>query len=119
MGGTKCFVATDVDAHLENAAPPSEKQDINQNAREATLIEHNLSLKEALRKYPKAVFWSIMVSTAIIMEGYDIVLVTSLFAQPAFAERFGRLLADGSYQVPGPWQSALSCAPTVGAIFGA
>lgn len=32
---------------------------------------------------------------------------------------FGTLLADGSRQVTGPWQSALSCAATVGAISGA
>jgi MFS transporter, SP family, general alpha glucoside:H+ symporter len=110
-----------LDAHLEAVTSPSEKHVhvINQNAQEATLIEHTLTLREAFRKYPKAIFWSVMVSTSIIMEGYDIVLVTSLFAQPAFLKRYGHQLPNGTYQVPGPWQSALSCAATVGAIFGA
>lgn len=53
------------------------------------------------------------------MEGYDIVLVTSLFAQPAFAQRFGSFSADSGWQIPAPWQSALGTAPTIGAIVGA
>ena len=55
-----------------------------------------------------------------IMEGYDIVLVSSLFAQPAFAERYGSYLPmKDSWQIPAPWQSALGIAPTIGALIGA
>lgn len=89
------------------------------SAQAAALTEHDLTLAQAIKKYPRAIFWSVMVSTSIIMEGYDIVLVGSLFAQPAFAERYGRQLPDGTYSVAGPWQSALNSAPTIGAIFGA
>lgn len=53
------------------------------------------------------------------MEGYDIVLVTSLFAQPAFCEAFGTYNADGGWQIAASWQSALGIAPTIGAIVGA
>ena len=53
------------------------------------------------------------------MEGYDIVLVTSLFAQPAFAERYGSYLPSGTWQIPAPWQSALGISPVVGALVGA
>lgn len=53
------------------------------------------------------------------MEGYDIVLVTSLFAQPAFAKRYGSYLPSGSYQIPANWQTALGTAPIVGAVVGA
>ena len=53
------------------------------------------------------------------MEGYDIVLVTSLFAQPAFCEHFGTYSADGEWQIAASWQSALGIAPTIGAIVGA
>ena len=53
------------------------------------------------------------------MEGYDIVLVTSLFAQPAFCEHFGTYSADGGWQIAASWQSALGIAPTIGAIAGA
>jgi MFS transporter, SP family, general alpha glucoside:H+ symporter len=90
-----------------------------EDAQEAALNEHQITVRQALSKYKPAVFWSILVSTSIIMEGYDIVLVTSLFAQPAFSERYGEKQTDGTYVVNGPWQSSLSAAPTIGAVFGA
>jgi len=89
------------------------------DAREAALAEHSITFLQAFKTYPKAMLWSIAVSTAIIMEGYDIVLVTSLFAQPAFTSRYGTYSTKGGWQIPGPWQSALGTAPTIGAIFGA
>ena len=54
-----------------------------------------------------------------IMEGYDIVLVTSLFAQPAFAERYGSFNPEAGWQITASWQSALGIAPMLGAILGA
>jgi SP family general alpha glucoside:H+ symporter-like MFS transporter len=39
-------------------------------AKQGAIDEHELTLAQALRKYPKAVMWSVLVSTAIIMEGY-------------------------------------------------
>lgn len=44
----------------------------------------------------------------IVMESYDQILIGSFFALPAFQKTFGFQLADGSYQVSAPWQSALS-----------
>jgi len=46
-----------------------------EDAQVATDKEHNLTLVEALRAYPKAIGWSILLSTAVIMEGYDTILV--------------------------------------------
>jgi SP family general alpha glucoside:H+ symporter-like MFS transporter len=75
---------------------------------------------QALRKYPKAVMWSMLVSTAIIMEGYDIVLITSLFAQPAFVERYGDYIAStNTYSLSAAWQAGLSNGSSVGTIIGA
>lgn len=112
-------MALSVEHDEKNQLDLKEDRIVNESAHTAALTEHNLTLGAAFRKYPKAIFWSVMVSTSIIMEGYDIVLVGSLFAQPAFAKKYGRLLEDGTYSVSGPWQSALNVAPTVGAIFGA
>ncbi|KAF2217804.1 hypothetical protein CERZMDRAFT_80476 [Cercospora zeae-maydis SCOH1-5] len=91
-------------------------------AQDAAAAEHSQTFWQAIKSEPKAVLWSVAVSTAIIMEGYDIVLVTSLFGQPAFAERYGSYLASsttGKWQIPAPWQSALGAAPTIGAVAGA
>ncbi|KAM6507047.1 hypothetical protein FALCPG4_018437 [Fusarium falciforme] len=37
-----------------------------------------------LKLYPKAVGWSILLSTVIIMEGFDTVLIGILYANPPF-----------------------------------
>ncbi|KAF2224102.1 general substrate transporter [Elsinoe ampelina] len=108
-------------SHVEDTDDPIKQNDtLTVGAREAALEEHSMTIKQALKKYPKAVFWSIMVSTAIIMEGYDIVLVGSLFAQPDFQRRYGQFYGDDiGYQISGPWQAGLSCGATVGTIVGA
>jgi len=48
----------------------------NEDAQVATDKEHDLSLVESLRAYPKAIAWSMLLSTAVIMEGYDTILVS-------------------------------------------
>lgn len=88
------------------------------DAKDATDKEHSMSLREAIKMYPKAIGWSIFLSSAVAMEGYDIVLIASFFAFPPFNERFGKQLADGSHEVTAPWQSALSNGARVGEILG-
>ena len=39
--------------------------------------EHRLGLLAALKLYPKASIWSILISFAVVMEGYDLVLLGS------------------------------------------
>ncbi|GAB7355748.1 hypothetical protein MBLNU459_g6437t1 [Dothideomycetes sp. NU459] len=87
-------------------------------AARATEAEHSMSLLQALKTYPKAVGWSILLSTAIVMEGFDLVLINSLFALPAFQKKFGSMTKDGSYQVSAAWQTGLSNGALVGEILG-
>ena len=47
-------------------------EDVMQKAKEGTDAEHNMSVREAFKKYPKAVLFSVVYSTAIVMEGYDL-----------------------------------------------
>ncbi|KAK4139455.1 general substrate transporter [Dichotomopilus funicola] len=89
-------------------------------AKQAAEEEHNLSFLAAIRKYRKAVFWSALLSTSIIMEGYDIVLMSSFFAQPSFSARYGDYdAATGTHQISASWQNGLSNAVSVGTIVGA
>lgn len=53
------------------------------DARDATKREHDLSLKDSFRLYPKAIAFSIVFSTAIIMEGYDLALIGSFYGYEA------------------------------------
>lgn len=89
-------------------------------ARQAADQEHAMTFFQAIRKYPKAVFWSVLLSVSIIMEGYDIVLLSSFFAQPAFSKRYGDYdAATDSYQVSASWQNGLTNAVSIGTIIGA
>lgn len=49
-------------------------------ARAATEKEHNMTLLQGIKLYPKAVAWSILISTCIVMEGYDVCLINNLYA---------------------------------------
>jgi SP family general alpha glucoside:H+ symporter-like MFS transporter len=92
--------------------------DILKGAQRATEEEHGMSLREGIRKYPRAVFWSILFSSALIMEGFDHAFVSGFFAFPAFQKRYGELQNDGSYQVPANLQSAVSNGVNAGEIVG-
>lgn len=87
-------------------------RDVIRSARLATEKEHRMTLWQGLRLYPKAVAWSVLISTCIVMEGYDVSLVNNFYAFPQFNEKYGVAVtaADGSvsYQVPAAWQAGLS-----------
>jgi SP family general alpha glucoside:H+ symporter-like MFS transporter len=96
-----------------------------------------MSLMQGLRLYPKAIAWSILISTCICMEGYDVCLLSNFcafFASfspkshltssiqpdafPQFNAKYGKQLPDGTFQVPAPWQAGLSNGANVGEILG-
>lgn len=111
--------------HLEEGAPQNATIDMSTAkdvslAKQAAEDEHNLTVMDALRKHPQAVMWSVLVSSSIIMEGYDIVLIFSFFAQSSFAKKYGDYIpSSDSYQISASWQAGLSNAVGVGAIIGA
>jgi SP family general alpha glucoside:H+ symporter-like MFS transporter len=88
------------------------------DARDATETERHMSIMQAFKLYPKAVGWSILLSTAIVMEGYDVSLLSNFYALPQFNQKYGELQPDGSYVIPAPWKSALSNGVIVGEILG-
>ena len=46
-----------------------------QDAQEATTKEQKMTLREGLKMYPNAIMWSVIISTCIAMEGYDLCLL--------------------------------------------
>lgn len=52
------------------------------------------------------------------MEGYDLVMINSFYAQPQFNEKFGTLQENGKYGLTAAWQTGLSNAVQVGSILG-
>ena len=102
----------------EHGAPRVVDVDDTTEARRATEAEHQMSFWQSVRTYPKAVGWSILFSTALVMEGYDNALVASLFAYGPFQRAFGEQQPDGSYQVTAAWQSGLTNGALVGEVLG-
>lgn len=92
--------------------------DILKGAQQATDAEHNMKLIEGIRKYPKACLWSLLFSSALIMEGFDKAFITAFFAFPPFQERYGKLQKTGEYEIPAPLQAAVSNGVSTGQILG-
>ncbi|KAJ6441722.1 sugar porter (SP) family MFS transporter [Purpureocillium lavendulum] len=107
------------DTHDEHPSDPSKThRTIIEHARAAASKEQSMTLLQGLKLYPKAVGWSLLISTCIAMEGYDISLVNNFYAFPQFNRKYGVRLADGTYEVPARWQAGLSNGATVGEIIG-
>jgi hypothetical protein len=109
----------------------SEKE-VTEEARLATHKEHNLSVRQGLKAYRKAIGWSILMSSAVIMEGYDTILVSLCFICASwyafsakcfeqnwaylqigsylgfgsFNNTFGNQVVDGVPSITAPWQAA-------------
>jgi SP family general alpha glucoside:H+ symporter-like MFS transporter len=104
--------------HVRKITATMENPHLVHDAAKATKAEQSMTLLQGLRLYPKAIAWSVLLSAAIIMEGYDINLISNLFAVPAFKKRYGEQLSDGSYEVTAAWQSGLTNGAYVGEILG-
>ena len=53
---------------------------LNAEAEEVYVDEKELGPAEALKAYPKAVMWSLVLATCVIMEGYDTNLLGNFYA---------------------------------------
>lgn len=72
--------------------------------------EQSMTLWQAVQLYPKAVGWSILFSSTLIMEGYHLALLGSMYASPAFKKKFGVQSQFGKRAVPAAWHRGF---PTV------
>lgn len=87
-------------------------------AKSATEKEQKMTLLQGIKTYPKAILWSMLISTCIVMEGYDVCLINNFYAFNQFNRKYGVQLADGTYQVPAEWQAGLSNGANVGELIG-
>lgn len=99
-------------------AAPDSTRDLIADAKHATEKEQRMTLWQGIRLYPKAIGWSVLISTCICMEGYDVSLVNNFYAFDQFNRKYGEQLPDGTWQVPAAWQAGLSNGATVGEIIG-
>lgn len=107
----------------EHHSAPSE---FESNASAGIRAEKALSVKDALRKWPKAILWSFVFGTSIIMEGYDQALLGTLWGYPEFQKQYGRPVKNRDknhvgqivYQVSAPWQSGIQCGICIMSMLG-
>jgi SP family general alpha glucoside:H+ symporter-like MFS transporter len=85
---------------------------------ESVDAEHRMTIRDALRLYPKAIGWSMLLSLTIVMEGYDLTIVNSFYAFPEFKKAYGEQVGDNDYQISTAWQSGLTNGAIVGEILG-
>ncbi|KAF4462803.1 alpha-glucoside transport [Fusarium albosuccineum] len=90
------------------------------DALEATAQEHSFGVIQGFKTYKRAAFWSILISTTVIMEGYDVTLLSSFFGYPRFREKYGAWLdEDNGYQISANQQQRFQCLGALANIVGA
>lgn len=140
MTGTKTLPEKD-----GNAAIMNEKTDgafIRDEAATATAAEHSTTFLQGVKRHPKAIVWSAVISLSIIMDGYgapslsrrpclltdivdrhtDTALMGSFFGFPAFQRRYGEPYetegGEIKHTLDPKWQLALGMAAPVGNVIG-
>ncbi|EXJ64317.1 hypothetical protein A1O7_00653 [Cladophialophora yegresii CBS 114405] len=86
-------------------------------------FEHKLTVREAIKAYPMAIFWSLAVSMCVIMEGFDSILVPSFYAFPTFQRKYGEFVGvtdqtKSGYQLSATWMAIIGTASGIGAVLG-
>jgi len=70
--------------------------------------EHNMTVRQSLRFWWKAIVYSFCISLAVIMEGYDTSLMNKFFAFTPFRNRFGdQTNPEGGMLVSARWQTII------------
>ena len=74
--------------------------------------EKSMTIKEAIHAYPMAIFWSLIISTCVIMEGYDTNLLGNFYAYPSFQTKYGKFVGvspqtPSGYSLTAGWQTGL------------
>lgn len=70
--------------------------------------EHNMSVRQSLRFWWKAIVFSFVISLCVVMEGYDTSLMNKFFAFQPFRNKFGdEIDADGNKLVSSRWQTII------------
>ncbi|KAK6077248.1 MFS maltose [Seiridium cupressi] len=126
--GNASFIDSQAPSRVDHEAEKTRSQGLNTTEGKATLVteakhaadeEHRMTLWTAIRLYPKAIGWSVLLSSTLIMEGYDLALLGSLYASPVFNQKFGTQdPKTGKWAVSAAWQSGLSNGARAGEIFG-
>lgn len=87
---------------------------ISDEAKQANTTEQNMTIRQGFKIYIPGVGWSVLLSSTVVMEGFDLALMGSFYALSQFNKKYGEQGADGQYFLAAPWKAGL----TVGALAG-
>lgn len=122
LGWASTSPSSDLHARTPSLVP--RLQELSVGAEAATEAERRMTFLAGCRLYPKAIAWSVLVSSAIIMEAYDKSLVSFFFGFPEFRRAFGNPVEPNAshdrvvFEISSAWQSGLVNASVVGEIIG-
>ncbi|KAJ6049435.1 hypothetical protein N7444_006151 [Penicillium canescens] len=104
--------------HVEATPGPMEPIDIKKPEYPGQTLAHDMSLKEALRNYRKAMLYCLFFCFSAILWGYDMQVSGGLLAAPEFRAVFGYTQPDGTTILPARWQAAFNTVATIGGMIG-
>ncbi|KAL6711423.1 hypothetical protein ACN47E_004357 [Coniothyrium glycines] len=108
-----------VDAHVSERVVITPDHHAVGDTNAAIENEHNMNVWQSLRFWSKAIVYSFIISTCVIMEGYDTSLMNKFFAFQPFRNEFGdEVDADGTRIVSSYWQTIILNGTQVGCILG-
>ncbi|RFU35561.1 hypothetical protein B7463_g783, partial [Scytalidium lignicola] len=113
------IVTTDLEKHPDSIHEKSKNQ-LQEQSKVATQHEHSLTVIEAIKLYPWAIFWAVIFAWSLVMVGYDSGIIYSFYALPAFTKKYGTYYGpDIGYEVSAKWQNVLGMGTPVGQFLGA
>ncbi|KAJ5384200.1 Major facilitator superfamily domain general substrate transporter [Penicillium concentricum] len=77
----------------------------------------HIPLWQSFKKFPKIVGYCLALSSAILLYGYDLVIVATVAAMPQFQLVFGQEY-HGKYIIPTMWLSLWNVSSCIGIMFG-
>lgn len=85
--------------------------------------EKDMTIRQALSANRMAVFWSLILCTCVIMEGFDTNLLGNFYAYPSFQKKYGNFVGvskqtPSGYSLTAGWQSGLGQGGGCGSIMG-
>jgi SP family general alpha glucoside:H+ symporter-like MFS transporter len=96
------------EGHVSEHVTSTTGQNIAEDTTAAINNEHNMSVRQSLRFWWKAIVFSFVISLCVVMEGYDTSLMNKFFAFQPFRNKFGdQVDADGVKIVSSRWQTII------------
>lgn len=114
--------------HVDSTATTLEHVATNQSqavtlvASTRTGVHEELRLMPAVKLYPKITRYTFFLMSAILLYGYDLVIVGTIPAVPGFQKDFGQVHLDGDREqhiIPASWLSLWSSLGPAGSLAGA